>query len=654
MYAESRNEVDEAGETITVRFDDDEVRVADLSSWEQQRSDWVPPELNARSALHFFGLFYDIYSLIEKDGEQLELMIGDGHLSWSTDSGVDGRVLIDHPVLLKRVELRFDAKIPEFTVHETERETELYSGIFVDLQKVSPVAIKNRKSELEAAGYHPLGRDDTEAFLKSLIQTISVMTGEFLTAPSNVTSSAPVMWRDPVLFLRKRVAGIATAIDAIVDDIETREVFPPALAQITGTMDEWLGSGLGEPQGTPGKNGSEQVFSYKSISDDDILLAKEANAEQLQIVRRLHASGSVIVQGPPGTGKTHTIGNIIGHLLSQGKSILVTAQTAKALRVLRDKVPEVLQPLCVSVLGSDQNARSQLESSIGSITERLTSDTSSTLLSKAQNLEQQRKDVLLKCRELAHKLREALENKYRDLVIDQVRLSPSDAARYVAKHRSKHAWLPGPVKHGASINLLHDELKRLYTLTSQFTTTEEEDTRHPLPDLESLPSERQFRAMSNEYEHLLTSDLSSGADYWRPQRTDSQAIERLMSSLHQEFSDDLRKQTWRPFAIVAGLHGGTERDVWNTLLASIEKACEAYSKHSMVLHHRPQLSTTVPIRRQQELCFEIVEHLSAGNKVGCVQVATRSEWRQFIKTAVVTSGKPVQPEHLMLSAGGQN
>src|SRR5207247_10321916 len=124
-----------------------------------------------------------------------------------------------------------------------------------------------------------------------------------------------------------------------------------------------------------------------TISDDDILLAKETNEEQLQIIRRLSHSGSVIVQGPPGTGKTHTIGNIIGHLLAQGKSILVTAQTAKALRVLRDKVPEVLQPLCVAVLGSDQDARRQLESCIGSITERLTSDSSATLLDKAKTFE---------------------------------------------------------------------------------------------------------------------------------------------------------------------------------------------------------------------------------------------------------------------------
>ena len=37
-YAESRNETDEAGETITVRFDEDEQRSSDFVTWDDQRS----------------------------------------------------------------------------------------------------------------------------------------------------------------------------------------------------------------------------------------------------------------------------------------------------------------------------------------------------------------------------------------------------------------------------------------------------------------------------------------------------------------------------------------------------------------------------------------------------------------------------------------
>ena len=65
----------------------------------------------------------------------------------------------------------------------------------------------------------------------------------------------------------------------------------------------------------------------------DVLLSKEANKEQLEIARRIERYNAVLVQGPPGTGKTHTIANLMGHFLAQGKSVLVTSQTQRALSV---------------------------------------------------------------------------------------------------------------------------------------------------------------------------------------------------------------------------------------------------------------------------------------------------------------------------------
>jgi len=74
-------------------------------------------------------------------------------LLWRATSGIDGPVVIHHPILLKRVELRFDPNVPEFSIHETDREPELYGSLFVDLQDIAPAAILNRKSELETSAY---------------------------------------------------------------------------------------------------------------------------------------------------------------------------------------------------------------------------------------------------------------------------------------------------------------------------------------------------------------------------------------------------------------------------------------------------------------------------------------------------------------------
>ena len=454
-------------------------------------------------------------------------------------------ISIDHPVLLKRVELRFDPNVPEFTVHETDRKPELYDALFVDLCNVDPVAIRNRKNELDTCDYHPFGWGDTDAFLRAFILTVSPLTGEFLDEPyGKAADSTPRLWCDLQLVLRKRVLGISRAIDGILDDIEEREIFPPALGQITGIEKAWNGLGLGDASTTEKSDLTSPPV--QTISDDDILLAKEANAEQIQIIRKLERSGSVIVQGPPGTGKTHTIGNLIGHLLAQGKSILVTAQTAKALRVLRDKIPETLRPLCVSILGSDIDAKSQLESSINQITERLTSDTSETLLGKARTFTEERRYLLSSSRELNQMLKQALENEYREIVTNGMHFSPSDAARFVANNRTDHSWISSPVKLGADIPLSQEEIDRLYALGTSHTFQEEQDARCSLPDIKALPSERQFLAMVAEHHDLLIRDISNGADRWHPMDRGSNELEEIAKELAAEFSDDLLHRDMAP------------------------------------------------------------------------------------------------------------
>ena len=644
-YAESQNGTDEDGNTITVRFDDSEERSNAFEPWNSLRQVWTAPEILARKALRFFESFYDIHSMLEKDGEQLELLAADGQLAWRTTSSIDGPVTINHPVLLKRVELRFDASVPEFTVHETDRESEVYGALFIDLNEVAPAALRNRQNELARSGYHPFGWEDTDAFLKAFVQTVSPVSGEFLDSPSSDATETPRLWRSYVLLLRKRVAGIANAIDAIIDDIDHRDVFPPALAQITGTADSWDAStiGMGDNEGSSAISAPPAIIP--TISDDDILLAKETNEEQIQIIRRLSHSGSVIVQGPPGTGKTHTIGNLIGHLLAQGKSILVTAYTTKALRVLRDKVPEVLQPLCVAVLGSDQDARRQLESAIGSITERLTKDSSATLLAKAQQFLKDRKELLQKKRELERLLRQALENEYREIVVGDRSFSPSDAARYVASYRDKHAWIPSPIKLGSNLHLTDQELVRLYALSNSFTAEEEREAKYPLPDPGHLPPERQFQVMATEYQDLLTRNVSFGLDRWQTRNGSSTAMEELANNLAAEFSDDLRRLAWRPYAIVAGIHGGTERQVWESLISKIEDGYEANARHALVMHHRPRLSDALPVVEQRQITTEICQYLEVGGKLGMLQLVTRTTWRKFINTASVAAGRPNHRTH---------
>ena len=651
-FAESRNAAGTEGAALTIRFGDDAQRVKDFDAWAAQRDRWAAEEVAARQALRFFELFYEIHAAIERDGgEQLELVAADGRLKWLAVSSIEGAVPIDHPILLKRVELRFDAVAAEFSIHETDRATELYSAMFADLQNLAVASLRNRTAELDDAGHHPWGEEDTESFLKAVVQTLSPTSGRLLKeSTAEEPSDAPRMWRDPMLILRRRVGGIAHAVDAIIDDIDQRKVFAPALVQITGsTLESEKPREAGAPAGEGSATGAFPALA--PLQDDDVLLGKEANEEQIQIIKRLSHSGSVLVQGPPGTGKTHTIANLIGHQLAQGKSILVTAQTAKALRVLRDKVPDVLRPLCVAVLGSDQDARRQLETSIGSITERLTTESSASLATRANGLRHRRKELLAESKALQQDLREALENEYREIAVDERRFMPSDAARFVKAHAAQDAWIPGPVKLPTPLPLTSTELARLYSLGAAFTAREEADARRPLPNLADLPSGHQFESLSADHRRLVSADLSAGANRWTQSGTgSSEAIESIATALEKEFSEHLRRQSWRPYAIVAGIQGGTEREVWEQLIRGIEDAAEANARCALARHHRPQLSKTLPPHDQKRIAQEIVQHLEAGKGLSVLQMATRSEWRQFVKSSAVASGEPSRIEHFRVLA----
>ncbi len=645
-------EIDEHGNKIeitkTILFTDDQSRLDEYSKWIESRKKWAEPELLARGALKYFESFYALYSKIEKEREKLELLIADGILSWNAESGVDGKVAIQHPIIFKRVELRFNPSTPEFTVHETEREVELYSNLFLDLKGVEPISIRNRKEELETSGYHPLGWEDTSAFLKAFVLTVSPTEGEYLDEPGEGVRSHPRIWRDPVLVLRARTSGIANAVDKILDDIDKQPFFPSSLSQITGEAEAtWTTAGISGNQGGSSAFSGEGHILADPFAIKEILLVNEANDEQVEIVKRLDRSGSVIVQGPPGTGKTHTISNLIGHLLSQGKSILVTAHTVKALRVLRDKVPDMLKPLCVSVLGSDQLARRQLETAVSSITERLTTETYDSLTKKSEQYDVERNKLIQRQLELKHLLREAIENEYKLIEIGAKSYSPADAARLIAKDGEGNKWIPSPINVSTLIESRIHDIERLYVLNTSFDQLEEDDSRLHLPKLSDLPHENQFKSMVSDYQSLLTQDLSSGRDKWieGESKDKSDELALVFSNLQSEFDDELLAQSWRPFAIVAGMHGAIERQVWTSLIEKIESAVESGAKYSMTLQHRATLSDEIAIHKQLELLNQIYVHLENGGKLGFLQLATKSEWRQLIKGVKVAAGEPSHLDH---------
>src|SRR5437879_3367322 len=259
----SRNESDPHGETRTTDFADEPSRLTALQRWKVAREEWAETEKPAHAAMRIFETLYSLYGRIDREAERVELVLGDGILSWCRTEGG-----IYHPILLQRLQLQFDASVPEFTLSEADHPVELYSALFQSMNDVDGRAIGRCREELEEGGFHPLINGSTSSFLKRLVVLLSPR-GEFLEdrAP-NTEVNDPCIGRDPVLFLRARTLGFAAAIEGILADLRTREDLPWSLLNIVGEESPISGAG------NPSANG----FAH---TEGEVLLSKPANPEQV-------------------------------------------------------------------------------------------------------------------------------------------------------------------------------------------------------------------------------------------------------------------------------------------------------------------------------------------------------------------------------------
>src|SRR6266550_3346289 len=225
---EFRNEASTGG-TVRARFGSDPKRVSTLDQWKARRDQWAKEEAPARAAMKIFEEFYELYGRVEREAERVEIVLGDGILSWQRPEGT-----VHHPILLQRLQLSFSPSVPEFTLAETEHPVELYSALFQSMPDVDGRSIGRCRDELEEQGYAPLDDGATSTFLQHLVVQLSPR-GEFVEsgAPEGENDD-PRIGRQPVLFLRHRTLGFAAAIEAVLEDLRNRNDLPWSLLNIVG------------------------------------------------------------------------------------------------------------------------------------------------------------------------------------------------------------------------------------------------------------------------------------------------------------------------------------------------------------------------------------------------------------------------------------
>ncbi|MEU4550753.1 AAA domain-containing protein [Micromonospora violae] len=221
--------------------------------------------------------------------------------------------------------------------------------------------------------------------------------------------------------------------------------------------------------------------------EERLLMPLPTNEAQESIARRLAQHRNVAVQGPPGTGKTHTIRNLICHLMAHGKRVLVVAQKEDPLRVLRDGLPQEIQSLCLAVLGRSTDQLVQLQ-----LAARELSDRGATLDKRS---EQQRVDRLRHQLEQAERdlgqslggLRTMAENEAAHHEIDGIRLSPSDVGIWLRERAERYGDIPDDLPPHLDAPLSDDDFTELLDIARRTVKQDRAQALRNLPTAADLP-----------------------------------------------------------------------------------------------------------------------------------------------------------------------
>ncbi|MBP2335030.1 very-short-patch-repair endonuclease [Saccharothrix coeruleofusca] len=342
------------GERRTALDDAPEIREAH-AEWEARWTRWAERERADRPAREVYNDLFSTYVTATGHGEELELVVGAGCLSWSPPG---------HPVVRRHLAtapavIHFDDATGRLAVHQAEAA----DGLNVELDMLDPgrvanpqhvARIRNEAREVTAAALH---RGVVGEVLRKLVHALDGDAA--YVDEDDVQKPGPhaVAAFAPALVLRRRSRqGIVDILDSVAAQLGESGVVPDGLLPLV------------DPDHRPAARRSPEPGALVEL-DTEPFLPLPVNERQLRVLTQVDAKAQTLVQGPPGTGKTHTVAALLSHLLAQGKRVLVTAHTDRALKEVRAKLPEAIAPLAVSVVGSSRSDLADLKVAVERISD---------------------------------------------------------------------------------------------------------------------------------------------------------------------------------------------------------------------------------------------------------------------------------------------
>ena len=453
----------------------------------EKRELWVEKQLAIEEVRNFFDTLYIKYLELNKETETLELVIGNGIVRIKEQN-------VYYPVLLKKIKIDFNAKDNILILSDPHTNESFSPNLYTNfLNEIDDIHLENvfeLEKEVKERNLHPLNRKETVDFFKKFIHSLT-NRGFFIEDGDieDLKEYGDIFIEDnPLIFIRKKETGIVKAIENITEKIENSGEIPAHLYELVGVASE-----------------EENENTEKDFREEEILFVKDANTEQVNIAKQIEKNNAVVVQGPPGTGKTHTIANLLGHFLAQGKNVLVTSQTKKALRVLKEKILKSIQGLCISILDDDN---SDMRKSVETISEKLGNFTSEKLKKEVEELEKIR---IKECNDLENITDQMCGIRYREsksIDFNGETFFIKDIAKYLRENPEIAGKIPGKISELVPCPITNDEfsfLKTKYFLSNEYrqlvTESEEKEIVLGLNNISDYLDISEFEELVNDKKH---------------------------------------------------------------------------------------------------------------------------------------------------------
>lgn len=585
-------------------FSNDPVLSAKYEEWVSARKKWVEEQEQIKKVNALFSNLYSLYKELQLSSETEELMCGNGFIQVKDDTS------INHPILLKRAELVFDAGSNSIKIIDSKAPSEIYVQLLSSIQSsdgntlVNPDGIKRMADIIKEANCHPFDSEAVSDFFKDNIHALnphSMIVGE----DENVDDEYIIEHKEelylketPVFLIRKRINGAVPAIGKIVENMKNGAPIPASILNLVGDFSK------GDEEPEPELTISQRMAEIGG-EDPNILLPLPANSEQLNIARRIIQDNAVLVQGPPGTGKTHTIANLLGNFLSQGKTVLVTSATRKALSVLKDKVPDELKDLCVSLI--DENNH-DLEKSINGITDHVSNLTEKVAERNLKSALARREDIINRLTEVRSHIYDIQRQEFQPFCYEGHNYSLVEIAKFVNDHRDQYQnIIPGMVVRDKSLPLTSAELFELYQTNSGITNNEEIEIGSGIPDPATLPLPEEIKSIKENKQFAIEKIRKAAKNLGFEWELDSmqlilykgsQSISLLLSTLSATNELDKRLQyfsgiqeKWCTKAIVDGANGHGYVKAWEELIESIQETSKLDEQYyNELVNHQVEIS----------------------------------------------------------------